>query len=673
MIGKETVEKIKDTMRVEEVVGEFVNLKKRGVNMVGLCPFHNEKTPSFTVSPSKGIFKCFGCGESGSGIDFLMKHEHFTYPQALKYIADKYSIEVEDQEYTPEQEKADKERDALYSLTGFAQKHFSNNLKNTQEGKSVGLTYLNERGISDNSIEKFQLGWALDKWDDLLNNAGENGHKEEYLEKSGLIIKRDEKKYDRFRSRLMFPIQSVTGRILGFGGRTLSSDKKIPKYVNSPESPIYNKSNVLYGIFQSKNAIIKKDNCFLVEGYTDVISLFQSGIENVVASSGTSLTEGQIKLIKRYTPNISILYDGDAAGIKASFRGIDMIVEAGMNVKILLFPEGQDPDSFAQKHRSSEIENYIEKNLKDFIRFKADFLSKDAGDDPVKRSEMAKNIIKTISLVPDAINRLYFVRETAQQLGIEEQVIVNEINKLRRKKQYRRHDTPPPPKEEEQKQQKQLIKEKHSSLAQEKDVVRLLITYGDQKVEFKNVNLHNFEEEIETKTDFDVEETTENKEEVQDENVDVYVCEYIFGDIEKDEIEFSDYKLKAVYEEYLRIYDEESIIPAEKYFLNHENEDIRQTCIDLSAHPYRLSKNWEKTYKIFVKEENDPLILSQAVVSSVLSLKIKRLDIALDKMRKELLEENLDEIDENNLLSRITTSHNLKRKLEKQLGRVIVH
>lgn len=668
MINKETVDKIKDSMRIEEVVGEFVNLKKRGVNMIGLCPFHNEKTPSFTVSPSKGIFKCFGCGESGSGIDFLMKHEHFTYPQALKYIANKYSIEVEDEEYTPEQEQADKERDALFALTSFTQKHFSNNLQNTQEGKSIGLSYLNQRGISDNSIDKFQLGWAIDKWDDLLINATENGHKEEYLETSGLIVKREDKKYDRFRARLMFPIQSVTGRILGFGGRTLSNDKKTPKYVNSPESVIYNKSNVLYGIFQAKNAIIKNDNCFLVEGYTDVISLFQAGVENVVASSGTSLTEGQIKLIKRYTPNISILYDGDAAGIKASFRGIDMIVEAGMNVKILLFPEGEDPDSFAQKHRSSEIENYINANLKDFIRFKADYLSKEAGNDPVKRSELAKDIIKTISLVPDAINRLYFVRETAQQLGIDEQIIVNEINKLRSKKFYKKETHPP---KDEEKQPKQLIKEKHNSLAQEKNVIRLLISYGDKKMNFDNVILHEFLETKEEKTDFDVSET-EERDNNKDENPDVFICEYIFGDIEKDEIKFTDPDLKNIYEEYLRVYEEDSIIPNEKYFLNHDNDSIRLKSIDLTANQYRLSDNWKNKYKIYVSVEEDSSVLSQAVVSSVLSLKIKRLDIALEKMRKKLLDENMDDIEINKTLININTSQKLKRYLEKQLGRVVV-
>jgi DNA primase len=672
MILRETIEKIKDAIKIEEVVGEYVNLKKRGVNLIGLCPFHNEKTPSFTVSPTKGIFKCFGCGEAGSGIDFLMKHEHLTYPQALKTLADKYGIEVEEEEYTPEQEKADKEREALYVVSSFAQKHFSNNLENTEEGKAVGLTYLNQRGISDKSIEKFELGWALDKWDDLLNNAKENGHDEESLIKTGLLISNNDKTYDRFRARLMFPIHNVAGRVLGFGGRTLSKDKKTPKYVNSPESDIYSKSDVLYGLFQAKNAIVKNDNCCLVEGYTDVISLFQAGIENVVSSSGTSLTDGQIKLIKRYTNNISILYDGDPAGIKASFRGIDMIVEAGMNVRILLFPEGEDPDSFAQKHRSTEIQNYIDNNLKDFIRFKADYLSKEAGNDPVKRSELAKDIIKTIALVPDAIKRQYFVKETSQQLKIDEQLIVNEISKIRRKKYFKKeYEAPQQEQEDTKKHTKQLLKEKHSSISQERNIIRLLISYGHLNLDFTKVNLIKDDTEKTKDDDFDVVNIVDEEKDEENEKIEMLICEYIFDDIENDDIDFSDKNLKKIYNEYLRLYQEESFVPNEKYFLNHDNDLIRQTAIDLTADKYQLSENWAKKHKIFVETEDSENVLSQGVVGSMLSLKIKRLEITLEKLRAKLNDENIDEIDLNRYLESIKKLQSLKIIIEKQLGRVI--
>lgn len=669
MISREDVEKIKDAIKIEELVGEYVSLKKRGVNLVGLCPFHNEKTPSFTVSPSKGIFKCFGCGEAGSGIDFLMKHEHLTYPQALKSLAEKYGIEIEDQEYTPEQEKADKEREALYSLTSFAQKHYSNNLQNSQEGKAIGLTYLNQRGISDTSIEKFEIGWAVDKWDDLFVSATDKGHSESSLIKTGLLISNNEKKYDRFRARLMFPIHNISGRVLGFGGRTLSADKKTPKYVNSPESDIYNKSEVLYGIYQSKNAIVKNDSCCLVEGYTDVISLFQSGIENVVASSGTSLTEGQIKLIKRYTQNVNILYDGDAAGIKASFRGIDMLVEAGMNVRILLFPEGDDPDSFAQKHSSTEIQNFLDKNLKDFIKFKSDYLSREAGDDPVKRSEMAQDIIKTIALIPDPIKRTYFVKESSQQLKIEEQLIVNEINKIRRKKYFKK-DYETPKQEESKKHSKQLLEQKHSSLSQEKNIIRLLIKYGNLKIDFSKVNLIKDNLEKTKDDDFDVVNVDDEKNDDEIEVIEMLICEYIFDEIENDQIVFSDENIKAIYDDYFKLYQQESFVPNEKYFLNHDDENIRHSSIDLSTEKYQLSENWAK-HNIYVATEDSEFVLSQEIVGSMLSLKIKRIEIALEKLREKFNNDDIDEIDLNLNLENIIKLQNLKVSIEKQLGRVV--
>ena len=397
MISRDTIQTIIETARVEEVVGDFVTLRKRGVNMIGLCPFHNEKTPSFTVSPVKGIYKCFGCGKAGNSVNFVMEHEHYTYPEALRFLAKKYSIEIEEEEQTPEQLQEINEKESLYAVTAFAQKFFTECLFNTEEGKSIGLTYFKDRGFREHIMEHFQLGYSPDAWEAFTNNAIQNGYSPDYLVKSGLTIEKDGKRFDRFSARVIFPIHNLSGRVIGFGGRILKSEEKKAKYINSPESDIYNKSQVLYGIYFAKNAIIKKDNCYLVEGYTDVISLFQAGFENVVASSGTSLTTDQIRLIKRYTPNITILYDGDEAGLKASFRGIDMILEQGMNVKIVMFPDGEDPDSFVRNHRSIEVEEFLGKEARDFIRFKTNILIKEAQDDPIKKAGLIKEIVQSIS------------------------------------------------------------------------------------------------------------------------------------------------------------------------------------------------------------------------------------------------------------------------------------
>ncbi|OYT12656.1 MAG: DNA primase [Bacteroidetes bacterium 4572_114] len=411
MISKETIQEIFEAAQIDEVVGEFVSLKKRGVNLLGLCPFHNEKTPSFTVSPKKGIYKCFGCGKGGNSVQFLMDHEQFTYPEALKYLAKKYNIEIEEKEQTPEEIKLLNEKESLFHVTDFAAKYFASNIFDSEQGRAIGLSYFKERGFREDTIKKFQLGYAIDAWDNFTAHAIKMGYNIDYLEKTGLTIVKGKKTYDRFRGRVIFPIQNLSGRVLGFGGRTLSSDPKSPKYVNSPESDIYHKSKVLYGINLAKNSIITNDNCFLVEGYTDVISMHMAGVENVVSSSGTSLTTDQIRLISRYTKNITILYDGDEAGIKASFRGIDMILEQGMDVKIVLFPEGEDPDSFARSHRSSEVHDFIKDKAHNFIFFKTNLLIKDAEHDPVKKAGLIKEIVGTIALIPDQIIRSVYVKE----------------------------------------------------------------------------------------------------------------------------------------------------------------------------------------------------------------------------------------------------------------------
>ena len=432
MIPKETVDKIIETSRIEEVVGDFVSLKKRGTSMIGLCHFHNEKTPSFHVSVGKGIFKCFGCGQGGDSVRFIMEHEKATYPEALRYLANKYSIEIEEVQNSPEEQAVNNRRESLYIVSGCAAKFFHHQMMETDEGKSIGLSYFKERGFRDDIIKKFELGYSPDVWDALTQQGLKEGYNSQFLEDTGLTIRKDnEKLYDRFRGRVMFPIHSFTGRVIGFGGRTLKTDKAVPKYVNSPESDIYHKSNVLYGLFLDKKSMRDEDNCYLVEGYSDVLSVHQAGVENVVASSGTSLTIEQIRMIGRFTKNITILYDGDEAGIKASLRGLDMILEEGLNVKVVNFPDSHDPDSYVQEFGSAAFKTHIEQNKKDFILYKTGILLKDAGNDPIKRAGIIREVVESIAKIPDGIKASVFVRECSSLLQIEERVLISELNKIR--------------------------------------------------------------------------------------------------------------------------------------------------------------------------------------------------------------------------------------------------
>jgi DNA primase len=432
-IPSHTIDEIIQTARIEEVIGEFVSLKRAGSNLKGLSPFTDEKTPSFVVSPAKQIFKCFSTGKGGSVVTFLMEKEHFSYPEALRWLADKYNVQIpEETAPTADELAAKSERDSLYIINEFAKNHFMQNLHESEEGKAIGITYFEERGFRKDIIERFQLGYSINVSDDFTKAAIAKGYKLEYLQNVGLVKTKDDRNFDFFRGRVMFPIHSISGRVLGFGGRTLFTDKKIAKYFNSPESIIYNKSEILYGLFFAKGDIVKYDECLLCEGYTDVISMHQSGIQNVVSSSGTSLTKEQIKLVKRYTQNLTILYDGDAAGIKASFRGIDLILEEGMNVKVVLFPDGEDPDSFAKKTSTTELETFIKSHKQDFITFKASILLKDGEVDPLKKSELIREIVHSVSLIPDQITRSVYVREIAKQFDISETIISNELMRLRK-------------------------------------------------------------------------------------------------------------------------------------------------------------------------------------------------------------------------------------------------
>lgn len=649
MIKRETVEEIKNAARVEEVVGEFVSLKRRGANMIGLCPFHNEKTPSFTVSPSKGFYKCFGCGASGDSARFLMEHEKYTYPEALRYLAAKYKIHIEETEATEEEKKEEKDRESLVAINTFAAKHFTDRLWNTDEGKSIALSYFRNRGFTDAIIEKFQLGYSPEKWDDLTASALNQGYKLEYLTRSGLTVSKNNRDYDRFRNRVMFPIHNISGRVIAFGGRILTSDKKKPKYVNSPETEIYNKSKILYGIHFSRTPISKEDNCLLVEGYTDVISLFQAGIENVVASSGTSLTKEQISLIKRYTDNITILYDGDEAGLKASFRGIDMILEQGMNVKIVLFPEGEDPDSYARNHRSEETLQFIEDNASDFIVFKTNVLLKDARNDPVKRATMIKDIVETVSKIPDQIKRTVYISECSSLLNMQEQTLMNELNKLLRnqyRKKLRTTDQPLQPEPEaKQPQATEKDPDRESIEIQEKNIIRLLLNYG-----------HKF-----------FTPTGENKAEDAEEDQ-INVADAIVSDLVNDEIKFKIDVYQNIFDIYNNFLDEGEIKDS-RMFTQHEDKEIADTAIDLLTQPFELSENWKTKHKIYIQKEDD--VLERAVVHSLLAFKLDKL-----KQQKKELQGQLKEVEQDNdalvILSKINQVNKKVQLIADKLGRIVL-
>ena len=683
MIPKQTVQEVLEASKVEEVVGEFVSLSKRGVNRIGLCPFHNEKTPSFTVSPAKNIFKCFGCGESGSSVDFLMKHEHFNFPQAVKWLADKYNIHIEEEEQTPEQIAAENEREGLFAISKFAAEFFNKTLNETDKGRAIGLSYFNERGYSQDIITKFNLGYSPEDWDALAVAAQAAGYPIDALVQSGLVIKKDQGGvYDRFRNRVIFPIHNASGRVLGFGGRILIADKKKPKYVNSPESLIYDKSNVLFGLYSAKNQIIKKDNCYLVEGYTDVISLYQSGIENSVSSSGTSLTEGQIRLIKRYTPNITILYDGDAAGIKASFRGIDMIVRAGMNVRVILFPDGEDPDSYAKSHSASDLSIFLESSAKNFINFKSELLSKEAGNDPLKKAQVVRQIVETIALVPEQLNRIFFIRETSELLNVKEEVLTNEVAKILRKEHYKKQEkhnreqqqkaagighTPSPELGDEPPEDffndnlsggetKTPVKSEISSKSNELEIIRLLLNFGE--IEFKP-EIAKVEDLPEEK---DEEENTEEEE--------ISVIEFIIGDLLEDDISFDDEILNSIYKEYANAYENDRLLNS-NYFVTHENDEIRKLSGDLLSENHILSPLWFKSHQISITPETDHAVVARACYECIYSLKVRKISELKKKLMKKMATEGLSSEAQDDIMVEYHRYDIMQNKLNQGLGRII--
>lgn len=662
MIPKETVDRILETARIEEVVGEFVSLKKRGANMIGLCPFHNEKTPSFNVSPARGIYKCFGCGKGGNPVNFVMDHEQLSYPEALRWLARKYNIEIEEQERSPEQAAKENERESLFIVSNFAQKHYTKNLHETEEGKAIGLSYFLERGFRREIIEKFQLGYSPDTWRDMTDTALAAGYKLEYLVKAGLTIQNEEdatKFFDRFRGRVIFPVHNASGRVIAFGGRTLKTDKKVAKYINSPETEIYHKSNVLYGLFFAKKAIMQEDVCYLVEGYTDVISLHQAGIENVVASSGTSLTVEQIRLIRRYTSNITILYDGDPAGIKASFRGINLILEESMNVRVLLFPDNDDPDSYSKKVTPDALREFISANTKDFINFKTELLKADVGNDPIKRASLIHEIVDSIALIPDAITRSVYVKECSRILDIEEQALLTELNKLRRRLHDKKHDEqavkeaplpelPPdvyPPDEfvPDQPAREGDHPQVKSGEVFERELVRLLLNYGQEPVTAKT--------------------TDELGDEIE---VTVPLAELMLHELESDAITFNHQVYQQILSEYTQHINNGNV-PDLNYFVNYPDQNISQLAVDLVQIPYQLS-DWERHF-IFVQTESQ--LLRQAAVHSVNVLKLTRLEQMIADNQKQL-RDNPDEETMLQLMQQQLNLLNAKKHFSSLLGRIIL-
>lgn len=650
MIPKHIIDQIFEAARIEDVVADYVNLKKAGSNLKGLSPFVDEKTPSFMVSPAKQIFKDFSSGKGGNVVSFLMEHEQFSYPEALKFLAKRYNIEIpEEQELTQEQKDAQTEKESLFIVNQFAQEFFTNQLFDTDEGKSVGLSYFKERGFTEQTIKKFNLGYNPDSWETLVNAATEKGYKTEYLIKVGLAKQNNNKAYDTYRGRVIFPIHSLAGRVIGFGGRTLKADKNIPKYINSPESVIYNKSQTLYGIFYAKTEIIKQDLCYLVEGYTDVISLHQNGIENTVASSGTSLTEEQIRLIKRYTQNVVVLYDGDAAGIKASFRGTDMLLSQGLNVKVVLFPDGEDPDSFAKGNTTADIKNFLTNEAKDFIVFKTQLLSADSKNDPLQKAKLLKEVVHSISLIPDHITRAVYIKECSRLLEVEERYLVIELNKVRRvanienrrkeEKAQQKLDAPSETTENITLSQVSVHVNEKDLEPQEREVMRLLFTYCNHII-------------------------NPNPEDPKSEEVASGVV--LVAELLDDGFDFDNPLYQKAFE-IIKMQLEENGTMDENYFLVHAPDELKQLYIEIIK-PTNELHNWERK-EVRVKREKEYIL--SCIESALIHLRSKRI--------MKLISENDEKIklafqqnnDVTTLIQEKLKLNEIKKKLSARIGVVI--
>lgn len=654
MISKATIDTVFETARVEEVIGDFVQLKRAGSNFKGLSPFSDERSPSFMVSPVKQIWKDFSSGKGGNSVAFLMEHEHFTYPEAIRYLAKKYNIEIEETVQTDEEKANTDVRESMYLVSEFAKNYFQDALLNTEEGKAIGYSYFKERGFTIETIKKFSLGYSPEAWDAFTKEALGKGYKLEFLESTGLTIPRDDRPFDRFKGRVMFPIQSMSGRVLGFGGRILTNDKKAAKYLNSPESDIYHKSKVLYGIYQAKQAIAKQNNCFLVEGYTDVIQFNQTGIENVVSSSGTALTPDQIRLINRLTKNVTVLFDGDAAGLRASIRGIDLILEEGMNVRVCEFPDGEDPDSFAKKMPYEDLVLYLEENSKDFIQFKASLLMKDAKNDPIKKAELIREIVASISKIPDRIQREIYIQECSRIMDISEQVLLSTLAQLIKK------DISEIGKKIKQEQKSfEVIKseslnqvEKIDVLYQlERTIIKILLLYGNSKEEFEDVLLK-------TNANGEVENTVEKKE--------YFVYQRVYLSLQEDEVELANPLFKDIYTNLINYFNQNETFNIEHYLMQLPQE-FAQEVTDILMEDEKLALHDWGGQNIFVKQKNETI--SQYVSETILTMRWYLVDKIIEELKGSILPD--PSVDNSDTMSLAMDYSKLINSFSLKLGRVM--
>jgi len=652
LISKATIDTVFETARVEEVIGDFVQLKRAGSNFKGLSPFSDERSPSFMVSPVKQIWKDFSSGKGGNSVAFLMEHEHFTYPEAIRYLAKKYNIEIEETERSDEEKAEANEKESMYLVSEFAKRYFHDILLNNEEGQAIGYSYFKERGFTSETIKKFELGYSPESWDALTKEALGKGYKLEYLDKTGLTIVKEDKQFDRFKGRVMFPIQSMSGRTLGFGGRILTNDKKAAKYLNSPESDIYHKSKVLYGIFHAKQAIAKQDVCYLVEGYTDVIQFHQAGIENTVSSSGTALTPDQIRLVNRLTKNITVLFDGDAAGLRASIRGIDLILEEGMNVKVCTFPDGEDPDSFARKNSHDDLVRYLDLNSKDFIQFKASLLMDEGKNDPVKKAGLIRDMVTSISKIPDRIQREIYIQETARIMDISEQVLVNTLAQLVQK------DITESGKKIKQEQKAfEVVKNENPSESPrvdvlyelERKIIEILLLYGHKDEEFEDILLKTNEEG-------EIYESSEKKE--------YKVFQRIYLSLQEDEVELANPLFRDIYNDLVNYFLQNDIFNIEHYLM-HLAPELSQEVTDILMREERdLLHNWEGQ-NIIVKQKDQTI--SQYVSETILTLRW----FLVDKIIEELKGSISPDVDNSETLSMAMDYYKLINSFSSKLGRVM--
>ncbi|MDA0177354.1 MULTISPECIES: DNA primase [Mesoflavibacter] len=652
MISKTSIDQVYETARLEEVIGDFVQLKKAGSNFKGLSPFSDERTPSFMVSPVKQIWKDFSTGKGGNVVAFLMEHEHFTYPEAIKYLAKKYNIEIEETEQTNEQKEAQNKRESLYLVSEYANTYFQNILHNTDKGKAIGLSYFKERGFTEQTIKKFDLGYALDDWSAFTDQAIKQGYQLEFLEETGLTIVKENKQFDRFKGRVMFPIQSMSGRVLGFGGRILTNDKKAAKYLNSPESEIYHKSKVLYGIYHAKQSIAKEDNCYLVEGYTDVIQFYQTGIKNVVSSSGTALTSDQIRLINRLTKNITVLFDGDAAGMRASLRGIDLILEQGMNVKVCTFPEGEDPDSFAKSNSLTELTEYLEANAKDFIQFKASVLYESSKNDPIKKAETIRDIVTSISKIPDRIKTEVYIQECARIMDISEEVLFSTLAQLNKKESDQAvAKSQPTQKAFNVIKHEQPVRKVDVQYELERKIIEILLLYGDRKEEFEDSILKEKEN-----GELGLEKVVQE----------ARVFEKIYLDLQEDEMEFLNPQFKAIYFKIIETLNQDPQFKIQN-LINTIDPVLAQeiTSILMEDERYTLA-DWKRN-NIFPKEKTDTV--SQLVSETILTLRCFLIDQKVAYFQQQTLQ-NKTEVNKE-ILEEVKDYSGLKMLLSRKLNRAL--